>query len=200
MNVKNKTSVLDDLMGQISTEEFEETAHLMKLAARIWELVEDRNLNKRGFAALMGKEPSVISKWLSGTHNFTQTTLFDICRKLKAPMSALYETKKPVVASRVSYVTNAYWTEHHSEFNQVLWQKMSEVLPNLIDHSNAYTNSFLKLYQGSLRGYIHKALTPSCDYDVDAIIGDHFKVEAKSNDVIKLSDLKMTLERGHVHE
>jgi len=162
MNVENKTSVLDDLMGQISTEEFEDTAHLMKLAARIWELVEDRNLNKRGFAALMGKEPSVVSKWLSGTHNFTQTTLFDICRKLEVPMSALYETKKPVVASRVSYVTNAYWNKYQSESREVL--------------------------------------TPKCNYDVDAIIGDHFKVEAKSNDVIKLSDLKMTLERNHIHE
>lgn len=96
MHDKTKTSVLDDLIGQISTKEFEETAHLMKLAARIWELVEDRNLNKRRFAALMGKEPSVISKWLSGTHNFTQTTLFDICRKLEVSMAALYEEKKPM--------------------------------------------------------------------------------------------------------
>jgi len=200
MNVENRTSVLEDLIGQISTEEFEDTAHLMKLAARIWELVEDRNLNKRGFAALMGKEPSVVSKWLSGTHNFTQTTLFDICRKLEVPMSVLYETKKPVVVSRVSYVTNAYWNKYQSEFREVLIQKMSDVLPNLIDHSNVYSNPFAALRHGSLQGYIHKVLTPRCDYDVDAIIGDHFKVEAKSNYVIKLSDLKMTLERNHIHE
>ncbi len=46
----------------------------------------------------MGKEASVISKWLSGTHNFTTDTLSDISDCLGVSMVQLFEEKvSPVV-------------------------------------------------------------------------------------------------------
>jgi len=46
----------------------------MKVAARIDDIRQELNLSKSEFAELLGKHPSEITKWLSGTHNFTQDT------------------------------------------------------------------------------------------------------------------------------
>lgn len=46
----------------------------MRVAARINDIRQELNLSKSEFAELLGKHPSEISKWLSGTHNFTQDT------------------------------------------------------------------------------------------------------------------------------
>ena len=50
----------------------------MKLAAKIDDLRIEKGWNKGAFAGEMNREPSVITKWLSGTHNFTADTLSEI--------------------------------------------------------------------------------------------------------------------------
>lgn len=50
----------------------------MQLAVRLDELIKAAGLSKGEFAARLGKNPSEISKWLSGTHNFTLDTLAEI--------------------------------------------------------------------------------------------------------------------------
>jgi antitoxin component HigA of HigAB toxin-antitoxin module len=45
------------------------------ISNRIETLMRERGLNKKQFAEALGKRPSEISKWLSGQHNFTITTL-----------------------------------------------------------------------------------------------------------------------------
>lgn len=61
------------------------------LAERIYFLMQERNIDQKQLAKLLGKSESEISKWLSGTHNFTFKTaakiesalkgkLFDICK------------------------------------------------------------------------------------------------------------------------
>lgn len=46
-----------------------------KISNRIAELMEDRHLSRKQFAAAIGKRPCEITKWLSGQHNFTISTL-----------------------------------------------------------------------------------------------------------------------------
>lgn len=46
----------------------------MRVAARIDDIRQELNLSISEFAELLGKEPSEISDWLSGGHNFTQDT------------------------------------------------------------------------------------------------------------------------------
>ena len=46
----------------------------MLVSARIDDIRIELGLSKSGFAELVGQKPSVITKWLSGTHNFTQDT------------------------------------------------------------------------------------------------------------------------------
>jgi transcriptional regulator with XRE-family HTH domain len=54
----------------------------MLLAARIDDARKAKGWSQHEFAEQMGKNPSEISKWLSGTHNFTSDTLWDIEEKL----------------------------------------------------------------------------------------------------------------------
>lgn len=78
MNDKKKKNLLNDLLSTISAEEQSKTDKKMILAAKIANAIKARGLKKSEFAEVLGKQPSEISKWLSGTHNFTVETLMDI--------------------------------------------------------------------------------------------------------------------------
>ncbi|MBO5834552.1 MAG: helix-turn-helix transcriptional regulator [Bacteroidales bacterium] len=54
----------------------------MRLAIKIADAIAQSGLTQKEFAERMNKKPSEISKWLSGTHNFTIDTLYDISREL----------------------------------------------------------------------------------------------------------------------
>ena len=55
----------------------------MMLAAKIYETMQQKGISKKQFARMLGQQPSVVTKWLSGTHNFTTDTLADIQRVLE---------------------------------------------------------------------------------------------------------------------
>lgn len=76
------SKVLEDLLNEITPAEQRRTENKMLLAARIDDARKAKGWNQQQFAEAMGKQPSVISKWLSGTHTFTDDTLWDISEKL----------------------------------------------------------------------------------------------------------------------
>lgn len=45
------------------------------IADRIHEIITRKGISQREFAEMLGKNESEISKWLSGTHNFTIKTI-----------------------------------------------------------------------------------------------------------------------------
>ena len=45
------------------------------ISNRIYELMTERGLSKVEFAQALGKQPSEVTKWLSGQHNFTLRTI-----------------------------------------------------------------------------------------------------------------------------
>lgn len=47
----------------------------MAVSNRIYDLMTQNGLSKAEFARSIGKRPSEITKWLSGQHNFTISTL-----------------------------------------------------------------------------------------------------------------------------
>lgn len=47
----------------------------MAVSNRIFELMQQKGLSKAEFARSIGKRPCEITKWLSGQHNFTLSTL-----------------------------------------------------------------------------------------------------------------------------
>lgn len=72
------SELFDDLLNEIDLKEAARIEKRMLLAQKISEALESKHLLKGEFAKIMGVQPSVITKWLSGTHNFTSDTLSDI--------------------------------------------------------------------------------------------------------------------------
>lgn len=77
------SDLIDHLLDNIKPEEQEQIDYKMKLAAKIYAALKDKGWKNLDLAkALDLKSPSLVSKWLSGTHNFTIDTLVDIQRVL----------------------------------------------------------------------------------------------------------------------
>jgi transcriptional regulator with XRE-family HTH domain len=60
----------------------------MLLVAQIEDAMRAKGIGKKQFADLLGKKPSVITKWLSGTHNFEINTLTQISYALNIKLFA----------------------------------------------------------------------------------------------------------------
>ena len=79
---KHSSSLIKELKSKITPTMKESINRRMSLAARIDDVLQLRGLTNQEFAFMMGKKPSEISRWLSGTHNFTTETLWEIERVL----------------------------------------------------------------------------------------------------------------------
>lgn len=77
MSTKKHNGILQRLEAR-SSDSYEKVASRMRLAIKIADAIEQSGMSKKEFASKLGKQPSEISKWLSGTHNFTIDTLNDI--------------------------------------------------------------------------------------------------------------------------
>jgi transcriptional regulator with XRE-family HTH domain len=100
-------TILGELLAGIDPQAQTKTDKRMILATKIANAIKTKGLKKKEFAEQMGKVPSEISKWLSGTHNFTLETLMDIEAELGIKLINLdnwtnYEKYEPVEAKPVS--------------------------------------------------------------------------------------------------
>ena len=75
-------NILEEFLSLSSSEELARTQTRMMLAAKIYDAMIAKGIDKKQFAELLGHRLSVINKWLSGRHNFTVDTLTDIQRVL----------------------------------------------------------------------------------------------------------------------
>lgn len=76
---RNYTSeILDELLSEITPREQEKTDKRMMLAVKIEKAMRAKRWKKGDLAREMKKQPSIITRWLSGTHNFEVDTLFDL--------------------------------------------------------------------------------------------------------------------------
>lgn len=82
---------LESLLGEITPQEQTRNDQRMMLAVKIDDARKAKGWSQVEFAKAMGQQPSVISKWLSGTNNFTTDTLWDIEEKLGIELIALKE-------------------------------------------------------------------------------------------------------------
>ena len=80
---KINLSFLEELRNDTSPQMNQQITKRMKLAAQIDDALMSRGLTNQEFAFMMGKKPSEITRWLSGTHNFTTETLWEIERVLQ---------------------------------------------------------------------------------------------------------------------
>ncbi len=88
------SAILEEFLALGTPEELARTESRMLLAAKIQDAMTRKGVGKKQLAEMVGQSPSVITKWLSGGHNFTVDTLTDIQRVLRVQLLALEE--KPV--------------------------------------------------------------------------------------------------------
>lgn len=92
---KHSSPLIKELKSRIPQTMKESINRRMSLAARIDDVLQARGLTNQEFAFMMGKKPSEISRWLSGTHNFTTETLWEIERVLNIQLLVSSPRKEP---------------------------------------------------------------------------------------------------------
>lgn len=106
MKPNNKSS-LEKILEEITPEQQARTDVKMLLAARIADAMEAKGWNNKMLMEALGKKnPSEITRWLSGTHNFTVDTLVDLGRVLERDFINLSpEKEQPVKQFNISVLT-----------------------------------------------------------------------------------------------
>ena len=66
---------LRELLSDISPEERAEARLSFQISNRLDSLMKEKGMSKKQLADAIGKRPSEITRWLSGEHNFTISTL-----------------------------------------------------------------------------------------------------------------------------
>ena len=78
-----KTNKLLDEIRQTMTPDMKRQMELsVKIANRIYEIMEERGVSQKDLARLLGKTETEVSRWLSGTHNMTMATIAKISAAL----------------------------------------------------------------------------------------------------------------------
>ena len=106
---------------------------------RIHEILSSKNLDQKDLALLLNKKESEISKWMTGTHNFTLKTLIKIEETLDAPIIKVVTKevsieKQPIVmlvSQKYTHITKGVSViiEDFQEFEvKPIYQKPSEYL------------------------------------------------------------------------
>lgn len=73
--MKRAKTSLRELLSAITPEERAEARLSFQISNRLDFLMKEKGLSKKQFANAIGKRPSEITRWLSGEHNFTISTL-----------------------------------------------------------------------------------------------------------------------------
>ena len=105
------SSKLQELLDEVTPLEMEQTKVKMQLAARIEDFMGAKGWSKSQFAEKVGKNPSEITKWFSGTQNFTTDVLTEIASSLGVELSALFEKKQVQVVYRKEFVVKSVVTQ-----------------------------------------------------------------------------------------
>jgi ribosome-binding protein aMBF1 (putative translation factor) len=91
---KYNSSKLRELLDELTPLEYEQSKAKMQLAARIEDIMISKGWSKSHFAERVGKNPSEITKWLSGTQNFTLDILTEIAASFDVELSFLFGKSK----------------------------------------------------------------------------------------------------------
>lgn len=97
---RHKSQIIQKLQENRSVTEFEKTKKRMMLAAKIADGIKAKGWNNGNLAQALDQHNSVISKWLSGTHNFTAETLFDIESVLGIALINIDDSKPKEIIQR----------------------------------------------------------------------------------------------------
>lgn len=86
MSVMKKNALFDQCVANAAPEVMEEVSLNVDIANRIYDLLKEKKMAQRESATLLRKRESEISRWFTGTHGFTTTTLAKIAAVLGKPV------------------------------------------------------------------------------------------------------------------
>lgn len=107
----------NELKSKISKSERLFISHSMDVAYILRKYINDNHLGNQDFAKIMNKQPSVITKWLSGNHNFTLETLSEIEAKTGVVMVRTLEAEEIDVPDRDGYFVSFEMTGAYIDIN-----------------------------------------------------------------------------------
>lgn len=79
-------SIYNEALAKVPDDLRKEISWSFAISDKIAEILEEQGMTQKMFAKKMGKSETEISRWLSGTHNFTLRTLSKISAVLGADM------------------------------------------------------------------------------------------------------------------
>lgn len=91
---KHSSAILKNALNKVSPLEKKKVENKMMFSIRLLELMKERGLNKTQFAEEVGKNNSEITKWLSGTHNFTMDVMTEIAAAFDIELHQLFEEQQ----------------------------------------------------------------------------------------------------------
>jgi transcriptional regulator with XRE-family HTH domain len=123
-NIKEyKMNAIDSILEGIDPKLEKQVELRMKLAVKIDKARKKIGLSKTQLAHRLSKKPSEITKWLSGTHNFTIDTLSDIQQLLGIELVNVDENQKEQVLYLSISVTQENPTYNYDFLNPLLFSK-----------------------------------------------------------------------------
>lgn len=105
----NSNNLIEELLNSISPEESLRIENRMLMAAKIDDAIKAKGWKKKDLMKALGKtNQSEVTKWLSGTHNFTQDLLTDLGRVLDVNFLNLEKpvTDKEVISKKYIITVN----------------------------------------------------------------------------------------------
>jgi ribosome-binding protein aMBF1 (putative translation factor) len=114
---KDNNNILSDLLAEITPQKQKRTDNKMLLAAKIKDGINNKNWRNIDLAEALSQKPSVITKWLSGTHNFTADTLSDIEEALSIKLLAVDNKKEHQIIHYRLNVTTTVTNKESSSCN-----------------------------------------------------------------------------------
>ncbi len=75
--------IMDEIRGSISPEMKLQMEMSVAIANRIYEILEIKGMTQKDLAKRLGKTETEVSRWLSGTHNLTLSTICKISAALE---------------------------------------------------------------------------------------------------------------------
>ena len=98
---------MDEIRQTISPDMKIQMELSVAIANRIYSILEQRGLSQKDFARLMGKTETEVSRWLSGSHNLTISTISKITSVLGEDI--IVPAPSSASGYRYSYLNNAQY-------------------------------------------------------------------------------------------
>lgn len=100
------------------------------LLVLIHQLLQEKNLNKKALATKLDKNPSEISKWFNGQHNFTLRSLAKLSAELGEPLITISNRKSSSEFISDGYVCKTHkfvsYTRINTNMKGKVWQQVVE--------------------------------------------------------------------------